>query len=173
MVENGIASGDASLIGSKSIAKRAGKLIKKQSPLFDEIESGATKSNQAHIQKLLRKQDVINTVFAPIDGGGANGVAGKGFAYSPAELRKLEELPERAPSQRPVVEKKTNIDDDVWDQSNIVFDAKEIGIEDKDNANKKIKTKGIDMDDIWEVTGALPPEYLERGAVEACSETAA
>jgi len=161
MVENGIASGDASLIGSKSIAKRAGKLIKKQSPLFDEIESGATKSNQAHIQKLLRKQDVINTVFAPIDGGGANGVAGKGFAYSPAELRKLEELPERAPSQRPVVEKKTNIDDDVWDQSNIVFDAKEIGIEDKDNANKKIKTKGIDMDDIWEVTGALPPEYLE------------
>merc|ERR1712129_12845 len=84
---------------------------------------------------------------------------GKGFAYSPAELRKLEELPERAPSQRPVVERKTNIDDDIWTQSDIVYGAKQIENEDKNNA--KGKTKGIDMDDIWEVTGSLPPEYLE------------
>merc|ERR1719229_424022 len=125
--------------GSKSIAKRAGKLIKKNSPLFDEIESGATKSNQDHIQKLLRKQDVINTVFAPIDGSGMNGAANKGFTYSPAELRKLEELPERAPSQRPVTEKKTNIDDDIWMQSEIVYGAKELGNEDRNNQPNKTK----------------------------------
>merc|ERR1712003_405302 len=37
IVENGIASGDASLIGSKQIVKRAVKLIKNNNPLFDEI----------------------------------------------------------------------------------------------------------------------------------------
>lgn len=159
IVENGIASGDASLIGSKQIVKRAVKLIKNNNPLFDEIESGATASNQKHIQKLLRKQDVINTVFANIDGNGQNGFGGNGFSYSPAELRKLEELPERAPSQRPQIEKKTNIDDDIWEQSNIVYDQREINNEDR--SGNSFKAKGIvDMDDIWEVTGALPPELL-------------
>jgi len=162
IVESAIASGDSSLIGSKYIVKRAGKLIKYNDPLFEEIESGATKSNQKHIQKLLRKQDVINTVFADIDGANGNGFGGKGFAYSPAELRKLEELPERAPSQRPTVEKKTNIDDDLWDQSNIVCGTKEINGENMaDQIPSKAKTKGIDMDDIWEVTGALPPAMME------------
>eukprot|EP00486_Rosalina_sp_Unknown_P008327 CAMPEP_0201594334 /NCGR_PEP_ID=MMETSP0190_2-20130828/191678_1 /ASSEMBLY_ACC=CAM_ASM_000263 /TAXON_ID=37353 /ORGANISM="Rosalina sp." /LENGTH=719 /DNA_ID=CAMNT_0048053895 /DNA_START=1357 /DNA_END=3514 /DNA_ORIENTATION=- len=172
MVENGKASGDTSLIGSEKIVKRATKLIKRNHELFNEIESGATDANQKHIQKLLRKQDVINTVFSGIDGNKNNGLGGN-FAYSPAELRKLEELPERAPSQRPIVERKTNIDDSIWDQSNIAFDQNEINNEDlnkpktssssdPNGASSSIgnKNKVIDMDDIWEVTGALPPELL-------------
>jgi len=161
IVNNAIAQGDASLIGAKHIVKRAGKLIKAGNPLFDEIESGATSQNQQHIQKLLRKQDILNTVFAPIDGSGGAQKNGAAFAYSPAELRKLEELPERAPSQRPPIERKTNIEDDVWVQSDIALGQREVLGEDRlASRGGGGKNRGINMDDIWEVTGALPPELL-------------
>eukprot|EP01083_Nonionella_stella_P235321 827607_1 len=164
IIENGISSGDQSLIDSKFIYKRATKLICDRHGLFSEISSGATDKNQKHIQKLLRKKDVINTVFGHIDGDDNNGIGGN-FVYSPAELRKLEELPERAPSQRPQQEKKTNISDDLWEQSNIVYGETDIknnnNNSNNNNNNNNNKSKCINMDDIWEVTGALPPELME------------
>jgi len=165
IVDNALTAGDHSLFDSSKIVKRATKLIRNGHPLFEAIESGATDENQKHIQKLLRRQDVINTVFATVDDGNVLGMdnAPK-FVYDPAELRALEELPETAPSQRPFVEKKTNIDDDVWEQANLAMDGRVALREDKDQ-NKHVdeanKDNMLSIDDIWNVTGALPPELLQ------------
>jgi len=84
------------------------------------------------------------------------------LAYSPAELRALEELPEEAPSQRPPQEKDTDVGKsvDLWADSNL--EQGTINVEKEDRTQRVENRKCINMDDIWEVTGALPPEMLSK-----------
>eukprot|EP01083_Nonionella_stella_P140608 431491_1 len=79
------------------------------------------------------------------------------LTYAPFQLRRVGQLPERAPSQRPPRAKRTHIEDTVWIHSNLMYDGRVVMCEDQQQKSSRI---GIDMDDIWEITGALPPELL-------------
>eukprot|EP01084_Bolivina_argentea_P286098 490730_1 len=57
-----------------------------------------------------------------------------------------------APSQRPIQEKKTDIDEQLWEKTNIICNTIDINDE-NDNENNNYNNDCIDMDDIWEMTG--------------------
>jgi len=162
IVDNALLAGDYSMFDCRAMANRATRLVKSAHPLFDQIESGATNANQKHIQQLLRRQDVINAVFGKLDDANRDHGA-QTFAYSPEALRQLEQLPERAPSQRPYTQKKTNLHDDLWQKSDALYGQKEVQFNDGKSNNAVAPNQLanlVNMDDIWEVTGALPPELL-------------
>lgn len=188
IVDQSLNAGETYLYHSGKLVRRCNKLVKQNHPLFDNMEKGATAENQKQIAKMVRRGDVIRTVFSNIEDD--KNLGAKNFAYSSSELRKLEALPEKAPSQRPPVQRETNIGDDIWLHSNAVYDSRVVQREDKlrdnnpnlwmikenrstdafdnsryDEFNAEIEfqtDKQLNLDDIWEVTGALPPEMLSK-----------
>jgi len=186
IVDQCITNGEHYLQHSEKIVKQTIELIKNNHPLFnDEFGIGGaalSNDNKKQMVKLIRRGELVRTVWGDInDDGNIGNVSGPSeayFAYAPSELRKLEELPERAPSQRPPVARQTNIQDDVWNEADETLETRLVHGEDRDiRTQNKLhdldekndefneygtSKKTVNLDDIWEETGNLPPELLKK-----------
>jgi len=184
IVDQCITNGEHYLQNSEKIVKQVVELIKKNHSLFDDEfgigGSALSNENKKKMTKLIRRGDVIRTVWGDVnDDGNVGNVSGPNeayFAYAPSELRKLQELPERAPSQRPPVERQTKIEDNLWDEADETLETRLVHGEDHERAKKRAELdekndedneygtskKTVNLDDIWEETGNLPPELLKK-----------
>jgi len=87
---------------------------------------------------MLRQRDIVSNVWMGIDDNKDNNNNNSTqLAYNPMELRKMEQIPERAPSQRPLVERNTNIQDDIWLETNQELENEELKDENKYRKNNK------------------------------------
>ena len=179
MIDEQLNRGQQHFYNSKKLVKKAVKLIKNDSDLMKPNNDAVNNKNKSHIEKLRRKADIIDSVFPGMNDNEINNKKGY-LGYSAQELRNLERLPNKAPSQRYQEERKTTIKDDIWDKlANNKYDDLTTNYEDKkrnktlmhkpkDNENinnnyfdvQTTKKEGINMDDIWEITGELPPDLL-------------
>ena len=186
IIDQAMNRGDWYLFRSNKLVKRANKLINNNHPLFESVDNEANKVQREKMQKMLRDADLMRTVWGGLeDPTGVHSQEQTNYdqqnallSFNPSDLRKIENIPEQAPHERDFHELKTNIQpDNLWDESNLATDAKQVVWEDKslasqkrgyyidENGNKvsifKEDKRLITLDDIWDETGALPPELLK------------